>query len=920
MRKVFALFGTIALEGMSTVNKNLSAVDKEAKKAQKTIAMFGKNVEKAGASMMKFTAPLAAVGLASIKFGADFQKAMAGSIAIMGDLSDAMKKDMEMAARSVAKTTKFSATEAAESYYFLASAGLSAAQSIGALPKVASFAQAGNFNLARATDLLTDAQSALGLASKDTATSLANMTRVSDVLVKANTLANASVEQFSESLTNKAGAALRLLNKGVEEGVAVLAVYADQGLKGAAAGESLNIVMRDLQRAAIANKEQFRAAGISVFDANGNMRNMADIVSELEKRLMGMSDEQKRVELGLLGFTDKSISATTALLGTSDAIRNYEKQLKSAGGVTDEVAKKQIQNFWDQLGLLKSRLIDVGLTIYGTLEPILTNTLLPALNKVADAVEGAANWFDKLDPTLKNAIVRFGAIAVVMGPLLIIIGKVIVATKAFTAAVILNNAALAVNPIGAVIIAVAALTVGVWAAVEAYNALSVATNKMNNAQKSSERIQELSREYNDLKANIEAAGESAESVTWFDGQTFRTERLGVAKAELAGILAQIKFINGELNKPASAPAASGGGGGGGAPVVAGAPVLPPDNSEYEKAIAERKAIDADYQKQFNELTMNRLELLDLEKKEAIELAKEKGANLDQIETVFALRREQIEGEARQALLDSSEQIKNKRIADEKLVASEKKKLDDEEKQRIMEMANTAIDGLYQVFGIAQGINQNRMAELDISTAKEIASINATAMSEEEKQVKIQALEEQAAAKKKELMRKQAKQEKAAGIFSIIISTAQAIMKAVSQLGPIAGAIAGVLMGALGAAQIAVVASKPLPMKKGGLVKGGRGGVVAEVGEAESDEIVIPLRTGLDTFANMFIDKIKAIAMPDMSLGGMGSPAMAGAGGMVVNRTINLNIGNYYGDEKSKKDLVRAIMPIMAQENQRMGDE
>ncbi|HEY7822232.1 MAG TPA: phage tail tape measure protein, partial [Acidimicrobiia bacterium] len=169
----------------------------------------------------------------SIREFAKFDGAMTKSTAIMGDLSDTMRKDLSNAAREVAKTTTFSAEQSAESFFFLASAGLDAEQSIAALPKVAAFAQAGAFDMARATDLLTDAQSALGLSVDDTSENMANMARVSDVLIKANTLANATAEQFSEALTNKAGAALRVLGKDVEEGAAVLAFFADQGVKGA---------------------------------------------------------------------------------------------------------------------------------------------------------------------------------------------------------------------------------------------------------------------------------------------------------------------------------------------------------------------------------------------------------------------------------------------------------------------------------------------------------------------------------------------------------------------------------------------------------------------------------------------------------------------------------------------------------------
>ena len=138
------------------------------------------------------TLPVVSAFGAVTKFGADFERTMTQSTAIMGDLSDEMRSKMETAAREVGKTTKFSAVEAAQAFEFLALAGLDAEQSIAALPQVAAFAQAGNFDLARATDLATDAQSALGLASADATENLENMTRVTDVLTRVATLANAN--------------------------------------------------------------------------------------------------------------------------------------------------------------------------------------------------------------------------------------------------------------------------------------------------------------------------------------------------------------------------------------------------------------------------------------------------------------------------------------------------------------------------------------------------------------------------------------------------------------------------------------------------------------------------------------------------------------------------------------------------------
>ena len=413
---------------MKKAAEDSARLDKEIMKTSKSMIDLGKSSIAAGAALTAgLTVPLVAGVAASIKFGADFQKAMVASTAIMSDLTGAMEKDMADAAREIAKVTRFSAAEAAEAYFFLASAGLDAAQSIAALPEVAQFAQAGNFDLALATDLLTDAQSALGLTIRDDVTkNMENMVKVSDVLVKANTLANASVQQFSESLTNRAGAALKSTNKSIEEGVAVLAAFADQGLKGQVAGQGLFIVLRDLQTAALKNEGTFKKHGITVFDNAGKLSNMADIVGDLEDALEGATDKQKKATLAALGFADRSQGMLLTLLGTSDAIREYEEKLKSAGGTTQEVSDKQIQNFWDQLGLLQDKLKDVGIELSEVLLPILSD-FIENLDPVIEGVKEAAEWFGELDKTSQKALLGVAGLAAGTGPLLIALGTLSIA-------------------------------------------------------------------------------------------------------------------------------------------------------------------------------------------------------------------------------------------------------------------------------------------------------------------------------------------------------------------------------------------------------------------------------------------------------------------------------------------------------------
>lgn len=397
--------------------------DKGIKQAQSSLTKLGDAAKK---TALAAGAAITGIAVGSIKAFADFDSKLNQSIAIMGEVSDAMRDDMASAAREVAKTTTFSADQAAESFYFLASAGLDASASIAAMPQVAKFAQAGMFDMALATDLLTDAQSALGMVIRDDANAnLKEMTRLSDVLVRANTLANASVEQFSTALTTKAGASLRQFGKDAEEGVAVLAALADQGIKGEIAGTNLSIAIQDLTSKALKNEEAFAANNIAVFDQAGNMRNLADIIYDLEQATLGMSDAEKKATFTTLGFSDKSMGTLSALIGTSEAVKRYEKELRSASGFTDDVAGKQLETMSAQFELLKSRVIDVGISIGEQLAPSLLSVadkIVPLIDKAGPALIAL---FVALTPLIEGILQLVPLLIDLLVPVLTALGNVV---------------------------------------------------------------------------------------------------------------------------------------------------------------------------------------------------------------------------------------------------------------------------------------------------------------------------------------------------------------------------------------------------------------------------------------------------------------------------------------------------------------
>lgn len=384
----------------------------------RTMMMTGEKMVGMGRTLaLKLTAPLMLLGGLAARAFAKFDSAMTQSIAIM-DVTASQIERMTNLAREMSASGQVlqGADELARSYFFLASAGKDAEQSMRLLGRVSQFATAGMFDMATATDLLTDAQSALGLSVKDVAQDEANLVRVSDVLVKANTLANATVQQFSTALTRKAGAAFKVYGKDVEEGVAVLAAFADQGVKAELAGTALDRIMRLMSKGAIDNAKAHKALGFEVFDQAGKMRNLGDIIKNLEDVLRGMSDEQRAVALDMLGFEARVQGVLLPLIGTSKAIKKYEKQLRDAGGTTKKVADEQMKSFgarikvvWNQM---KGLAIEIG------------KTLAPALKGLGSVFGGLANWFTKWPAWIKAIVAAIAALLMVLGPLLIILGTV----------------------------------------------------------------------------------------------------------------------------------------------------------------------------------------------------------------------------------------------------------------------------------------------------------------------------------------------------------------------------------------------------------------------------------------------------------------------------------------------------------------
>ena len=396
----------IATQGAKLAQAQMTSLGKSSSIASNKLKTFAK----VGGTVV--AGALLAIGkgvVESVQAFTSFDDKLTQSLAIM-ETTTAQQEQMARVAREVATTTAISATDSAEAYFFLASAGLNAEQSISALPQVAKFAQAGMFDMATATDLATDAQSALGLTVDDATQNLMNLTRVTDVLVKANTLANATVQQFSEALTNKAGSALKVTNKDIEEGVAVLSAFADRGVKGAEAGEKLNQILRDVSRAVKKNNEEWVASGIVVTDAEGNLLHLSEVVANLTAGMDGLSDVQKAGLLDQLGLNRGVADAVKILAGAEAQIKNYDNELRNAGGTTERVAQKQLESFKQQTIILQNQLENLAITIGQDIVPALLE-MTKGLQTTVERIQNFRNRLNASESDMKKFKVGLSFIA-----------------------------------------------------------------------------------------------------------------------------------------------------------------------------------------------------------------------------------------------------------------------------------------------------------------------------------------------------------------------------------------------------------------------------------------------------------------------------------------------------------------------------
>lgn len=218
-------------------------------------------------------------------------------------------KLLDSFAQEMGATTTFSAQQAAEGLNYMALAGYDAQTAIEMLPIVLDLAKAGGMELAYASDMITDAQSALGLSIADTVIMV-------DQMAMAASKSNTSVAQLGEAIL-RIGANARDVSGGTQELTTALGILANNGIKGAEGGTHLRNVIRSLQIPTTKAKDAMESLGFSMrelaYDTEGNLKPLNDIMYTLNDMTSTMTMADRSELLSAL-FNPTDLSSVKALL------------------------------------------------------------------------------------------------------------------------------------------------------------------------------------------------------------------------------------------------------------------------------------------------------------------------------------------------------------------------------------------------------------------------------------------------------------------------------------------------------------------------------------------------------------------------------------------------------------------------------
>lgn len=371
------LFVTLAIkdtaykQGLKDAEGNASSSTSKIGGAFKTVGKVAKTAMAAG------SAAAAAFTKTSIDSGMNFDTAMSQVAATMGTTVDKIG-NVEAKAEEMGRTTKYTATEAAEGMNILAQAGLSADEQISGIGTVLNLASAGAMSLEESASYTAGAVKGFG-------DSMSNASYYADLMAKGATLANTDVRGLGEAFSGSAATA-KNYGQAADSVTLSLLRLAEQNVTGSEASTALNRAMADLYTPTDDASKALDQLGVSAYKSNGEAKDFNDLVDELNGSLQGMTAEQKNNALATI-FTTQGLQAFNKMTASSDAtVQKFWKGIQDSSGSAAQQAATQLDNLKGDITLLSSATEGLELGFYNTF----SGTIRGAIKGITSEVSGLA--------------------------------------------------------------------------------------------------------------------------------------------------------------------------------------------------------------------------------------------------------------------------------------------------------------------------------------------------------------------------------------------------------------------------------------------------------------------------------------------------------------------------------------------------
>lgn len=382
--------------------------DKSATAEQKLNGLSSAFKTTGGLLSKNVTLPIVGVGAAAVKTATDFEAGMSEVKAISGATGsefDALRdKAIEMGAK-----TKFSASDSADAFKYMAMAGWDASQMMDGIAGIMDLAAASGEDLATTSDIVTDALTAFGLQASDSA-------HFAGVLAQASSKSNTNVGLMGETFKYVAPVA-GALGYSIEDTAVAIGLMANSGIKGSQAGTALRSTITRLAKPVGEAKDAVEELKISITNTDGTMKPLSQTMVELREKFAGLTEEQKAQYAAMLAGQE-GMSGLLAIVNASDEdFQKLTDEINNANGAAEDMASVMMDNTAGAVEQLKGVLESAGILI--------GEKLTPYIRKLAEWITGLVEKFNSLSEEEQDQIVKFGLILAAIGPVLLILAKVI---------------------------------------------------------------------------------------------------------------------------------------------------------------------------------------------------------------------------------------------------------------------------------------------------------------------------------------------------------------------------------------------------------------------------------------------------------------------------------------------------------------